>query len=113
MVDSKSDVPVNVVFTHVERLSGLGPLHIRWTVWMVPNINVNPPSVVIGLRHWKPKSVQGLCDIARVTCRRSHFYWRHSEDTDYKTRQIRVKKTLYSLMKVINPASQAQRRGAR
>ena len=107
-------MPVNVVFTHVERISGLG----RPTIYQgmegvhgVLNINVNPPAVVVGAEALKPKSVQGLCfDIARAALLSAQPFLLASfpEDTDYKARQIRVKKTLYSLMKVINPASQAQ-----
>ena len=105
---------MNVVFTHVQKITGLG----RPTVYQgmqnvrgVLNINTNPPSVAVGPDVLQPSSVQSLCfDIARGSFLGAHPYLLASfpEDADYKARQLRVKKTLYSLMKVINPASQAQ-----
>ena len=114
VVDANTEIPMNVVFTHVQKITGLG----RPTVYQgmqnvrgVLNINTNPPSVAVGPDVLQPSSVQSLCfDIARGSFLGAHPYLLASfpEDADYKARQLRVKKTLYSLMKVINPASQAQ-----
>jgi golgin subfamily B member 1 len=114
VVDPRSELPVNVVFSHVQKLTGLA----RPTVYQgmdnargVLNINSNPPGIAIGQDVLQPSSVQSLCfDVARGAYLAAQPYLLASfpEDVDYKSRQVRVKKTLYSLMKVINPSSQAQ-----
>lgn len=114
VVDPRSELPVNVVFSHIQKLTGL----VRPTVYQgmdnvrgVLNINSNPPGISIGQDVLHPSNVQSLCfDVARGAYLAAQPYLLASfpEDVDYKSRQVRVKKTLYSLMKVINPSSQAQ-----
>lgn len=114
VVDPRTEMPVNVVLAHVNRLTGLD----RPTIYQgmdkvvgVLNINTNPPAIAVGEQALQPKSVQALCfSMSRASLLSAQPYLLASfpEDTDYKARQVRVKKTLYSLMKVINPSSQAQ-----